>query len=281
MHHLVKQLSGHSGCKVFLIKNADGTHAVRKVSSSEKYNRRLKAQCLKQSAPLNKGLNSPKVMRTFYEDGLFGFDMEFVEGMTLAEKMALMNSSEIPDFIERGFVFFENEKSRFDSRAKGAFEGKIESLSHLKKSRPLLDGAFGALEKFPWESVPHSLCHGDLTLENIIITPSDEIYLIDFLDSFYDSWVIDAAKVFQDLELKWSYRFLEPDKNRDVRLFSAKEKFKEQICRLPDGKNLLLTCYHVLLLNMLRIYPYARGFESLQFLDSAVKKLLNKIENGI
>ena len=53
--------------------------------------------------------------------------------------------------------------------------------------------------------VPIGYCHGDLTFENIIVN-NDTIYLIDFLDSYLDSPLIDLSKILQDLYLNWSNR---------------------------------------------------------------------------
>ena len=52
-------------------------------------------------------------------------------------------------------------------------------------------------------------CHGDLTFENIIIN-NNKVYLIDFLDSYVDSPIIDISKIKQDLILNWSNRFEKP-----------------------------------------------------------------------
>jgi thiamine kinase-like enzyme len=48
-------------------------------------------------------------------------------------------------------------------------------------------------------------CHGDFTFENIIISEKN-IYLIDFLDSFIDSPIIDISKLLQEFDLNWSNR---------------------------------------------------------------------------
>ena len=99
MTNLVKKLSGHSGCEILLVKYGEN-YAVRKKSGSKDYNARLRTQCAKQMATPGVGVFSPKVIRTFTEDGLFGFEMEYVEGMTLAEYLGGMTASEIRGFIK-------------------------------------------------------------------------------------------------------------------------------------------------------------------------------------
>jgi hypothetical protein len=135
--------------------------------------------------------------------------------------------------------------------------------------------AFGVLETFDFSTVPHSYCCGDLTLENVLMTPHGELYLIDFLDSFYNSWMMDVAKLLQDLELQWSYRHLPADANRDVRLFIAKEALKACVLGLPNGSAHWYTIHQLLLLNTLRIVPYSAEQPGTQaFLQNALAHVL-------
>jgi len=71
-------------------------------------------------------------------------------------------------------------------------------------------------------------------LENVLITPDKNIYLIDFLDSFFDSRMIDAAKILQDLETLRSYRHQKIDTTLSLRLSIAKQALIENIIELPN-----------------------------------------------
>ena len=53
--------------------------------------------------------------------------------------------------------------------------------------------------------IPILNCHGDLTLSNMIIT-NNTLYVFDFLDSFIESPLQDAAKLIQDMRFGWSFR---------------------------------------------------------------------------
>ena len=55
-------------------------------------------------------------------------------------------------------------------------------------------------------SMPIGPCHGDLTLANIKITQENQLYLFDFLDSFIETPLQDAAKLLQDIDYGWSLR---------------------------------------------------------------------------
>ena len=52
---------------------------------------------------------------------------------------------------------------------------------------------------------PIGICHGDLTLSNILIDSDNlKLYLIDFLDSFIDTPILDIVKIRQDTKYLWS-----------------------------------------------------------------------------
>lgn len=88
------------------------------------------------------------------------------------------------------------------------FTKKIQNLKTIKEKSLLYSKCFELLETNEWRYMVLSECHGDMTLENMIIQDG-EIYLIDFLDSFYNSWLIDVAKILQDADVLWSYRTYE------------------------------------------------------------------------
>lgn len=275
---IVKPLGGHSGCSINLVQG-NGRIFVRKLSSGLSYNFRLKKQCKKQSL-FNPRFNvsAPKILECDYENGIFYFDMEFVQGKTLAEYTSAVRITEIADLIRCLFNSLYMENTEKNLHAKDIFLKKIQSLENnlpnLYRGREI----FSLLKSYDWSKVYKSPCHGDLTLENILITSEKKIYLIDFLDSFYNSWMIDVAKLLQDLELKWSFRNAEPDSNRDLRLQVAKEALIEEIMCTDNGNEKIMTIYHILLMNIVRIYPYTKDEKTLKFLDSAIDKVINIID---
>lgn len=280
MSTLVKKLSGHSGCQVSLIK-IDDTYAVKKISGSKDYNERLRLQCAKQTASLKGGIYAPKVYKTYTEDGLFAFEMEYIEGRTLSEYMPAVPASEIPDFISSLFKALHHGFNTPNPKASEIFKAKIFSLEYLISKHTNLNEAFAILGGFDWSTVYESPCHGDLTLENILITPDKKLYLIDFLDSFYNSWILDIAKILQDLDVKWSYRNKPFDKNRDIKLFSVKKILLEKIRDTENGADTVKSAYHILLLNLLRVYPYLKDEHTKNFLDKSVDELINTIKKGV
>ena len=272
-------LKGHSGCKLSL-QSSNGLLVVVKTSKNMDYNERLKKQCDKQQNIKIGKLTAPKILNSGYnEDGLFYFLMEYVSGQTLAEYFKDVKISEI-DKIASCFVSVIPEKFVADIEAKNIFDKKILELDTLlSKKSSIVKKALAILKKYDWNFCAHSSCHGDMTFENIILK-DENIYLIDFLDSFYDSWMIDFAKLLQDVECGWSYR---NDKNIDENLEIRMLIFKSIICNkillLNNGRMILKTVYYMLLLNLIRIIPYSQDERTAHYLENNIEAVYNKIIN--
>lgn len=279
MSKFIKNLKGHSGCKIELIKD-ENKFIVRKSAGSTDYNRRLKKQLIKQKMFSLQNIYTPKI---YYfgknEEDLFYFDMEYVSGKTFAEYLPQLSTDEIENYIKCIFdnIYLQNKEN--NSFAQKIFMQKIIALESKINCYDNLTSPFAILKKYDWSKISKSFCHGDLTLENILITYDKKIYLIDFLDSFYNSWIIDIAKILQDVDLKWSYRNYNLTTNQALRLEIAKIALIDKILGLENGKDLLLSIYHTLLLNIIRIYPYTNDEQTFIYLNNAVDKLLINIRD--
>lgn len=275
---LIKLFNGYSGCTVCLLSDGKKTF-VRKTSANHSYNARLKQQYYKQQAFIpSEFVLTPKILACHESDDLFCFDMEFIDGRTLADWMESISTTEVVNFTR--ILFHMQDKGRLKCLNEGekAFRTKILMLEHQLSAHKHLKKAFDKLHKYPWNKVEYSMCHGDLTLENIIVGKDSKLYLIDFLDSFYSSWMIDIAKLLQDILLQWSFRHKERVPNRSLRLQIAKECLTQEILSLPQGKDKLQTIYHILLLNLLRIYPYLKDEKTHIYLDNAIRQLMDFLD---
>ena len=104
-------------------------------------------------------------------------------------------------------------------------------------------------------SVPVSYCHGDLTLENIIVKDGT-LYFIDFLDSYIHTKYIDLAKILQDVIYYWSWR-------HDSYQFHTKNLMIYDLIKTTFTKEELDFAHMLLIINILRIYPYATDNDKL------------------
>lgn len=139
--------------------------------------------------------------------------MEYIQGITLAEYIKTMEIGKIKGLVE-ALVASIVPKIQTDLTSEeqckviDVFNNKIANLRKLleNKKNDVINGSLDRLAQHDWSKLTPSPCHGDMTLENIIVK-NDQLYFIDFLDSFYDSWFLDVGTLLQDVQVMWSYRF--------------------------------------------------------------------------
>lgn len=276
-------LGGHSGCQIHLIEEDDGNVFVRKISKDNEYNTRLEIQCEKQRTFKSRFIKAPTVYKQGYtKEGLFYFDMEYIQGMTLAEYIKTMEIGKVKGLVdslilslvpEQKEVMTEEEKQK----AIDIFSNKISELKKClaDKKEPVIAKALYLLENHDWSVMKPSLCHGDMTLENIIIR-NDCLYYIDFLDSFYDSWFLDVGTLLQDVQVMWSYRFQsEVSMNTVLRLIVFRDLLLDEINKIEPSY--VIEIYYALLQKLIRIFPYITDEKTYQFLLKKTDMILDKI----
>ncbi len=275
-------LGGHSGCGIYLVELDDGSVFVRKTSKDPAYNGRLQAQCAKQRSFAGNRIHAPAVLKEgIDEEGRFYFDMEYIQGVTLAEYVKTMEIGKIKGLVA---TLVESLVSRTDGeiadkdRIRTCFQNKLEDLSrNLKDANNLhVAAAMELLRRHDWGNIPATACHGDLTLENIIVR-NDQLYLIDFLDSFYDSWVLDMGTLLQDVQAMWSYRKAKSvSMNTVLRLLVFRDLLLDAVKRIDPGY--LIEIYYALLMKLVRIYPYTTDQLTLTFLDEKLEQVMGCIK---
>lgn len=116
---------------------------------------------------------------------------------------------------------------------------------------------------------PYSSCHGDFTLSNIIYNKANKkLVLIDFLDTYISSFLIDIAKIKQDLVYGWSFR-REP-RTAQMKAFIMGEHIYNHIQPIIDNKYMDL--FRVVdCLNTLRIAPYVNDDYSREWILEVLK----------
>ncbi len=170
-------LGGHSGCKIVLCEDGERAY-VRKVSSSLDYNKRLEKQAHKQQAFHSSSVNVPRVLSSGYDrEGLFYFDMEYIQGVTLSEYIKTIEIGKIRHFVDSLVESLVNIQEGTKAEPE-KFSNKIEDLREKLYGRKntVIDEALDMLENHSWDNFSETQCHGDLTLENIIIK-DNQIYL--------------------------------------------------------------------------------------------------------
>jgi hypothetical protein len=196
------KLEGHSGCNLSFV-NKNGKLFIRKTSKDKQYNERLEKQCNKQINFEHNFIKTPKIQEFGNNEfGLFYFEMEYINGLKFNEFVKFKRFSHVLMLFSKILDFTFNNFTTNNLKLSKEINAKIDSIVETK----LIDKhVIEQLKTYSKLECRSGYCHGDLTFENIIIS-NDEIYLIDFLDSYIESPVIDISKLFQEFDLNWSNR---------------------------------------------------------------------------
>lgn len=147
----------------------------------------------------------------------------------------------VKNLIPKSEVIISEEEGKLISNV---FNKKISGLKEVlsNSQNEIIYQALFRIESHDWTRLAPSPCHGDMTLENIIIK-NDNLFFIDFLDSFYDSWILDIGTLLQDVQVMWSYRFNnEINMNTVLRLIVFRDLLIEEIKKV-DKKYVLEVYY--------------------------------------
>ena len=273
------ELGGHSGCRILLCEMESGEVFVRKISSGRDYNERLKAQAEKQGSYRNSTILTPRIFSVgATEDGLFYFDMEYIRGITLAKYMEVIEVGKVRDMVETIINYVIQVLPNTKVGCEAVFRDKIDGLEKklLLWDDDILKQAVDMLKHHSWLKFYSSPCHGDLTLENIIVK-NDQLYLIDFLDSFWDSWLLDIGTLLQDVQTLWAYRRLpEIDTNLLIRLIIFRDVLLDELTQ-KVGNDFVLESYYALLLKLVRICPYTTDRSTQVFLREKIGSVIRTI----
>ena len=271
------KLIGHSGCDVRLIEGHKSF--VRKTSKDIDYNKRLIRQCQKQK---NYSGFVPKILSEGYDNNLYYFDMEFIRGESVASLLRHCLVTEIENICDLLIdIIKENRATRYIIKSESTINRKIKNThSIIKEHNDVINEVTGFLMGHDWTEIECSNSHGDLTFENIIYSYDDKkYYLIDFLDLFYDTWIADVSKIFQDLIVGWSFRNEHINENTKIRILLLNKKFVVELSKFLNKKT-WTDIYSYLLLDLLRIIPYITEDETYEFVIGSMKSILKYIEKG-
>lgn len=255
--------SGLSGCQIELLSD----DVLRKYSSCEEYNQRLLSQIKKQSLFSHfilQNIEAPRV-HSIHKEDLYSFDMEYVSGFSFDEYFSHANPKQVDLVVESLFGYFDflikNSRIYHKEVSKKIFDSKLDSM---KESDLLLH----IKEQIEDMHVPYSFCHGDLTFANIIFH-TNRLYFIDFLDSFIDSYLVDFAKLKQDLYYCWN---LQVQDIHNLRIYQTYSYIWKRI-ESRYKKHLDTKAFKVLdAMNLLRIEPYLTNDRQSSILKTLVEK---------
>lgn len=274
MESSVIDLSGHSGFEVRLFEKSPGKYLVQKKTKSISQNPRLKTQYQKQQFFLQLKQDLfyvPKILRAGWQKNLFFFEYEYVEGVTLLhfiENEPVGKIIKVLDALVEIIKYFNQNSGHYEKPAVGimlaaALEKKIVSnLEHHPNPAGLKKYLSAQVKAMP-DNFQKTICHGDLTFDNIIVDKQGNLWLIDFLELFYPHYWFDVAKLFQDIDGHW-YEF-----KYNLRLPHNKLNFVREyfLARVGEFDPEYIKHHNLLLASvLLRILPYLKTEQEKQFI---------------
>lgn len=280
------KLEGRSGCKLEVLSN-DGIPFVRKYSKDEAYNKRLLLQAQKQhvfsQAKLYEGFTAPQILsRSDENERNTWFDMQYIHGQKYSEFLERASIIDIKLLANRFIAYFKQqfEFATVENVDKNLFIDKAEAIKVLLVNRSdldhdLLHKVFYFLKQIPADSIPIFPCHGDFTLSNMLFDKT-QIYLVDFLDSFVESPIIDLVKLRQDTFFYWS---LSIEKNmseaRSSKVVQILRHLDQEIVDVFRNNVFFIEWYRYLqVFNLIRILPYVHQATEIQFVQRGVSLVL-------
>lgn len=208
------------------------------------------------------------------------FIMNYINGYSsdlILKNLGVNEIKILREFLKNYFLRLK-ESTKWEKIERKFFLQKINNVKKNIKQKELLK-LFNDNEKYLFKKLnkieyyPTGICHGDLTLSNMIIK-NDKIYLIDFLNTYKDSIVQDLSKIYQEFILGWSSRFL--NGNDIVRSKIICENIVDKKFFKSFSKEMLTVLEFEIILTLLRIFPYVKKNDIMTI--KWLKESMNKIK---
>ena len=207
------QVKGHSGCSVEIIRENDQL-LILKSTYDKGYLNRLYEQAKKQKQAAQEEyqhIRIPQILDVTKNEELVSIKMEYVYSKNFIEYFESAGFEQISYFIKALILFIEKEIRNCSVQIvkKDVLTKKYEDVknkilsNHLLQVHSILEKSSLIFENVQDMKMPIGLCHGDLTFSNILFN-GNNYYLIDFLDSFVESPLLDIVKIRQDSAYLWS-----------------------------------------------------------------------------
>ncbi|MBN2350338.1 MAG: phosphotransferase [Bacteroidales bacterium] len=286
MKNQVLKLQGRSGCTLEIIDGSQGI-VLRKYAGTVSYNLRLENQIKKQinffnNLPLSEYFNAPAVFQ--YSKGsdrqLAWFDMEYIYGEKYNEYFEKCTVQQLNRNLE---IFLEYFSRSLDLSVPKKTDPEVflqktkqirEAVSEDILKDPVFSTTLTYLEQnVPDGYLPRNPCHGDFTFSNMIFS-NNNIYLLDFLDSFIDSPLIDLVKLRQDTKFYWTLFIDKTIQNHQAtKIIQILNYFDRQIQQYFMNNSYIQGWYDYLeKLNLIRILPYLKTKNEIMFVMDCLKR---------
>lgn len=270
-------IKGHSGCELQIVNNK----TIRKFTTDLNYIPRIQKQCAKQRYFGDKvfkeydetfnhiGVKVPEIINELYN----GFEMEYFVAKNYIEYFMEVSKKDIDNFMYQLIYFlkYNIDNTVTTTFSKQIFIDKFNSIGW----KDLVIEQY--LQSLPSNlNIPVGLCHGDLTLSNILFK-GNEVIFIDFLDTFCESPLQDFVKLRQDTNYGWSFGLYDGPFDK-VKIKIILEYIDNMLGEFFNQYSFYNEYYNLFqIMNFIRIIPYCINEERLKF----TKKCLEDLKENI
>ena len=296
-------LNGFSGNIIQAYRIKDCT-VIRKTSANKIQNEILNLQLikLKELVEISKKYDLfkiPKIISSGYDNNeRFYYELEFIPAENLDSALIKFNSQKISEISKVIYEIIKKISSYNSPQNKNeGFEHNFilnkfnETTTSLNNKKISFNLTKNLIEQYtenikmldikPMHIVnTEYFCHGDLALDNILITRDNKIYLIDPLKNSFENSALDYSKILQSSMTQWNLikhnnfellineRKIKINPNTHTSLFH--NHFLENLNKNDYGRMILY-----LGLTMARVTKYAKNEKQLCALMLITNELLS------
>ena len=286
------KVKGHSGCAIEIVSE-DNNLRIHKWTEDPKYLSRLYKQAKKQieaSKEEYQHIRIPHIFNVEKDENHVLMNMEYVYSRNFIEFFESAGFEQIDYFIKALILFLEKElkaspvqsvptsityEKYLDVEKKVAENVHLSSDEEIRGMMAKCRVLFEEFDRKKTIKIPVGLCHGDLTFSNILFN-GNNYYLIDFLDSFIESPLLDIVKIRQDSAHLWSQLMYENPYDK-LRLKIVCEKIDKEIDAYGRQYAWYRDYYEIYqLMNLLRVLQYAKEEKVITYLKCEIGKMLEE-----
>lgn len=291
------KVKGHSGCVIDIVNEGNNLR-IHKWSKDPKYLARLAKQAEKQQEAYKdeyQHIRIPQIFNVERDDEHVLINMEYVYSRNFIEFFETAGFEQIDYFIKALILFLEKELKAspvqsvptsvtldkyYDVECKVNANPLLASDPEIQRLMTLSRQQFEEFAKQSTVDLPMGICHGDLTFSNILFN-GNNYYLIDFLDSFIESPLLDIVKIRQDSAHLWS-QLMYTNPYDKLRLKIVCEKIDKEINAYGERYQWYRDYYTTYqLLNILRILQYAKEEKVITYLKEEIERVLETEEKVV
>lgn len=282
------EVKGHSGCQIDIVRENDDLF-VYKSTTDPKYFSRLQLQAQKQQDAATVELQHiriPQIVNVHRDERSVVVKMEYVYSKNFVGYFEYAGFEQIAYFTKalKLFLDYEIKHSSLQTVKADILKLKFADVSEKTKSNKVLKDDTEVLDILRESEkifanatdmeLPVGKCHGDLTFSNILFN-GNNYYLIDFLDSFIESPLLDIVKIRQDSAYQWSQLMFTGEYDR-LRLKIVADKIDSDIVKYASQFEWYQYYTVLQLMNFLRVLQYAHEKEVIDYLKRIIKQLLHE-----